>query len=60
MLVDMGYFFVFNFLYLSLLSYIMCISYGMIVNYVADLTLFDILGDNSYFILHRKTDTILQ
>ena len=60
MLIDMGYFFVFNFLYLFLLSYIMCISYGMIVNYVADLTLFDILGDNSYFILHRKTDTILQ
>ena len=33
---------------------------ALIVNYVADLTLFDILGDNSYFILHRKTDTILQ
>lgn len=65
MLIDMGYFFVFNFLYLFLLSYIMCISYGMIVNCVADLTLFDTLGDNGYFILHRvfyieKTDTILQ
>lgn len=48
-LIDMGYFFVFNFLYLFLLSYIMCISYGMIVNCVADLTLFDTLGDKTMF-----------